>query len=175
MLLQESTKKKSKKYTQYIRKKVIYNDLTQKPWDLNQILQSPYVDAVILKTSVGDDSLSFSFYSKKIISYVNNQTIPLQFFCDGFFSFINHLQLLIIGTRLVFEQSDSRQNNKTLSGFYPFAILIINRKTTAVYQRFFQELHDAGGLQWKDDLWSGMTDIELRISNAAKNVFSNSN
>ena len=82
---------------------------------------------------------------------------------------------MIIGTRLVFEQSDSRQNNEALSGFYPFAILIIIRKTTTVYQRFFQELHDAGGLRWKDDLWSGMTDMKLEISNAAKNVFPNSN
>ena len=68
-------KKKSKKHARYIRKKSIYNDLTQKPWDLNQILQSPYVGAVILKISAGNDSLSFSLYSKKIISYVNNQTV----------------------------------------------------------------------------------------------------
>ena len=83
--------------------------------------------------------------------------------------------MLIIGTRLVFEQSDSRQNNEAFSRFYLFAILITNRKTTAVYQWFFQELYDAGGLRWKDDLWSGMIDMKLRISNAVKNVFSNSN
>ena len=170
--LQMSSTKKFKEHARYARKKSIMNDPTQRPWDLNQILQLPYIGAVILKSSVDDDSLSISLYSKKIIDYVNRQEVPLQFFVDGSFSFVNHLQLLIIGTRLAINMTE--QEGVPLSEFFPFGILITNRKTTTVYQRFFQELRSAGKWSWKPNLWTGMTDMEVGISNAAKNVFPNS-
>lgn len=167
LALQLSSTRKVKEHARYARKKSILNDPSQCPWDLNRVLQSPYVGAVILKTSVDDDSLSFSLYSKKIIDFVNHCDSPLQFFCDGSFSFVNHLQLLIIGTRMTNE-------NAAYKEFFPFAILITNRKTTSCYQRFFQELKTSGKWEWKNDLFSGMTDMELGISNAAKLVFPNS-
>ena len=116
--------KKVKEHAHYARKKSIMQDPSERPWDLNQILQSPYVGAVILKSSVDDDSFSISLYSQKIIDYVNNLEVPLQFFCDGSFSFINHLQLLIIGVRLA--TSVSEKDGQPLSEFFPFGILITN-------------------------------------------------
>ena len=61
-----------------------------------------------------------------------------------------------------------------LKKFFPFAVLIINRKTTSCYERFFQELKTSGKWKWKTNLDTGMTDMELGISNAAKLVFPNS-
>ena len=118
---------------------------------------------MILKSGVSDDSLSISMYSQKIIEYINQQSTPIQVFCDGSFSFINHLQLLILGTQIADELPYTE--------FFPFAILITNRKTEIVYQRFFQELKDDEKMIWKNHLFTGMTDMELGISNTAQKVF----
>ena len=68
----------------------------------------------------------------------------------------------------------TEQEGVPLSEFFPFGILITNRKTTTVYQRFFQELRSAGKWSWKPNLWMGIIDMEVGISNTVKNVFPNS-
>ena len=161
--LQQSHQQKFKEHVRYIKKKV--HQKKGEDWNMNHVLRSPYVGAVTLKSSVDDDSLFFSMYSKKIIGYINSLSTPIQFFCDGSFSFINHLQLLIIGTYIP---------DSNFSEFFPFGILITNRKTELGYKRFFQELKDSGKWIWKKHSFTGMTDMELGIANAAQQVFPNS-
>lgn len=77
-----------------------------------------------------------------------------------------NLQILILGTRLKIpiEKIDSDEYE-----FVPFAILLTNRKTQLIYEKWFQELKDYG-LQITSQK-TGMSDFELAIPNAAKKVF----
>ena len=121
--IHQSAGKKFIEHARYVCKKTLKK--SSGDWNMVNILLSPYVGATILKTIVDDDTISISMYSKNIIKYINdihNQSI--QFFYDGTFSFISHLQCVILGTRL---------NRIYHSKFFPFAILMTNRKTEAVY------------------------------------------
>jgi hypothetical protein len=158
--MQQSSGKKFPEHARYIRKKLFKSS---GDWNMANVILSPYVGGSIYKTAVDDDTMSIAMYSKNVIKYINGiHHTSIQFFCDGTFSFISHLQCVILGTRI---------HGTYHSKFFPFAVLLTNRKTEAVYERWFQELKTHGKFQWNNQYYTGMTDMELAVSNAAQNVF----
>ena len=159
--------------TQKFRRQVVYNSKKEikQDFNLSSLILNKYTSIVQFKNGLDDkkQTVYISMFSKNLIQRINQENY-LTFFCDATFKLAMNLQVMILKTCLQIPIVDMTKEPKELEyEFVPFAILLTNRKTQVIYEKWFQELKEYGLLITPQKTL--MSDFELAIPHAAKKVF----
>ena len=127
--------------TQKFRRQVVYNSKKEikQDFDLSSLILNKYTSIVQFKNGLDDkkQTVYISMFSKNLIQRINQENY-LTFFCDATFKLAMNLQVMILGTRLQIPIVDVTKEPKELEyEFVSFAILLTNRKTQVIYEKWF--------------------------------------